>query len=102
MSNESRLPLPRGITRRDALKLGLATSAATSFAAASGIDALAAPPTQLNEATIAGLQAAMGSGRLTSKKLVDFYIDRIEALDQDGPGVNSVIELNPDARSIAA
>ncbi|MEA2634841.1 MAG: amidase [Chloroflexota bacterium] len=101
MSDESRLPLPRGVTRRDALKMGLATGAATTFAAAGGIEALAAPPTQLNEATVAGLQAAMGSGRLSSKKLVDFYINRIEALDQGGPGVNSVIELNPDARSIA-
>jgi len=102
MSNESRLPLPRGITRRDALRLGLATGAASTFAAAGGLDALAAPPTRLNEATINGLQAAMGSGKLTSRKLVDFYIDRIEALDQAGPAVNSVIQLNPDAHSIAA
>ena len=102
MSNESRSPLPRGITRRDALRLGLATGAATTFAAAGGLEALAAPPTQLNEATIGGLQAAMDSGKLTSKKLIDFYLHRIEALDQAGPGVNSVIQLNPDARSIAS
>jgi amidase len=82
--------------------LGLATGAATTLAAAGGLDALAAPPAQLNEATITGLQHAMSSGKLTSKQLVDFYLHRIEALDRDGPGVNSVIQLNPDARSIAA
>ena len=70
MSNESYLP--GGITRRDALRLGLATGAAATLATAGGLDALAAPPTQLNEATVAGLQAAMKSGDLSSRRLVDF------------------------------
>jgi amidase len=43
----------------------------------------------------------MASGKLTSVKLTDYYIDRILALDQSGPGVNAVIELNPDALDIA-
>src|SRR5882724_10727338 len=54
-------------------------------------------PTQHNEATVAQLQAEMASGKLTSVQLTREYIARIAALDQDGPGVNSVIELNPDA-----
>ena len=54
-------------------------------------------PTQHNEATIAQLQADMASGKLTSEGLTQEYISRILALDQSGPGVNSVIELNPDA-----
>jgi amidase len=58
-------------------------------------------PTQHNEATIAQLQAEMASGKLTSEKLTGEYIARINALDQNGPGVNSVIELNPDALSMA-
>jgi amidase len=100
MSNESRIP--GGISRRDALRLGLATGAAATLAATRGIDVLGAPPTQLNEATIAGLQAAMQAGDLSSRRLVDFYLSRIRTLDQDGPRVNTVIEVNPDARHIAS
>ena len=58
-------------------------------------------PTQYNEWTVAQLQAEMASGRLTSVKLTRFYLDRIAALDQAGPNVNSVIELNPDALQLA-
>ena len=58
-------------------------------------------PTEHNEATVAQLQAEMASGRLTSEKLTEEYIARIIALDQNGPGVNAVIELNPDALAMA-
>src|SRR6267143_415569 len=58
-------------------------------------------PTQHNEATVAQLQAEMASGRLTSEELTKEYIARIIALDQNGPGVNAVIELNPDALFMA-
>jgi amidase len=43
----------------------------------------------------------MADGRLTSEELTKEYIARIIALDQNGPGVNSVIELNPDALALA-
>jgi amidase len=58
-------------------------------------------PTKFNEATIAQLQADMASGRLTSMELTQFYITRILTMDQKGPGVNSVIQLNPDALVLA-
>jgi amidase len=58
-------------------------------------------PTNLNEKTVAELQAMMTAGTLTSAQLTQYYIDRILALDQNGPGVNAVIELNPDAIAIA-
>src|SRR5713101_1429898 len=58
-------------------------------------------PTQHNEATVAQLQAEMASGMLTSEVLTMEYIARIVALDQNGPGVNAVIELNPDALNMA-
>src|SRR5947209_309808 len=58
-------------------------------------------PTQHNEATVAQLQAEMASGQLTSEQLTNEYIARIVALDQNGPGVNAVIELNPDALAMA-
>src|SRR5438105_3072609 len=60
-----------------------------------------AAPTTYNEFTVAQLQAEMAGGRLTSVQLTQFYLDRIAALDQAGPNVNSVIELNLDALKLA-
>jgi len=54
-----------------------------------------------SEATVAELQSEMTAGRLTSEQLTAAYIQRIFALDQGGPGVNSIIELNPDALAMA-
>ena len=61
------------------------------------------PPTQFNEMSIAQLQELMAAGRLTSVELTQFYLRRILLLDQNGTdgGVNSVIELNPDAFAMA-
>ena len=53
------------------------------------------------EATVAQLQAQMAAGRLTSEQLTRAYIERIGKLDSSGPGVNAVIELNPDALALA-
>jgi amidase len=58
-------------------------------------------PTRLNEATIAQLQEEMARGRLTSVELTNYYLARIRALDQGAEGVNSIIELNPDALEMA-
>ena len=58
-------------------------------------------PTYLNEKTLTELQQMMASGRLTSVELTNYYLTRILRLDQNGPGVNSVIELNPDALAAA-
>ena len=58
-------------------------------------------PKRLNEATVAQLQREMANGHLTSEQLTRYYIARIIGLDQRGPGVNSVIELNPDALVMA-
>jgi amidase len=59
------------------------------------------PHEELEEATIAELQAQMASGQLSSAELVDLYLERIEAIDVEGPALNSIIELNPDARRLA-
>jgi amidase len=59
------------------------------------------PPFELEETTIADLQHAMASGRLTAHAIAEQYLARIEAVDKQGPTVNSVIELNPDALAIA-
>ena len=58
-------------------------------------------PNNYNEMTVAQLEAAMTAGTLTSEQLTSYYINRILALDQFGPGVNAVIELNPNAIKIA-
>lgn len=58
-------------------------------------------PTRFNEATIAQLQEQMARGRLTSVELTNFYLARIRALDRGAEGVNSIIELNPDALDMA-
>ncbi|MGH9641772.1 MAG: amidase family protein [Terriglobales bacterium] len=56
---------------------------------------------QYNEMTVTQLEAQMKAGTLTSEQLTKAYIGRIIALDQGGPGVNAVIELNPDALNMA-
>jgi amidase len=55
----------------------------------------------LEEATIAGLQEMMTSGRETSESIVKLYLERIEQIDRSGPGLNAVIQTNPDALAIA-
>ncbi len=56
---------------------------------------------ELLEWTIPQLQEAMQSGRYTAAAITKLYIDRINNIDRDGPGLNSVIELNPEAINIA-
>lgn len=78
-----------------------ATLLAAVSATAQNSVSVAPAPSHFNEATVAELQARMVAGTLTSERLTKYYIARIFALDQHGPGVNSVIELNPDAVKIA-
>jgi amidase len=58
-------------------------------------------PFELDEITIADLQDGMKSGKYTARSLVEMYSARIDEIDKHGPSVNSVLELNPDALSIA-
>jgi amidase len=58
-------------------------------------------PFELDEVSIAQLQEGMASGRYTSRRLVELYTGRIDAIDRNGPALRAVIELNPDAVSIA-
>ncbi len=62
------------------------------------------PDFELDEITVRGLQAGMEEGRLTSRRITELYLGRIEAVDRDGegrPGLHSVIEVNPEALSVA-
>jgi amidase len=58
-------------------------------------------PFPFEEATIAELQEAMGSGRLTARWLVETYLERIEAHDGRGPAIRSIVELNPEGLQAA-
>ncbi len=61
----------------------------------------AAAAIDISEAGIAALQAAMQAGKISSQGLVRAYLARIKAFDKNGPRINSIIELNPDALTIA-
>jgi amidase len=54
-----------------------------------------------SEFDIEALQSLMQKGELSSRQLTRFYLDRIEAIDRNGPGLNSIIEINPQAIEIA-
>jgi len=56
---------------------------------------------ELNEVTIDALQQKMQSKAYTSRQITDLYLKRIDAIDKNGPKLNAVIELNPDALDIA-
>ncbi len=74
---------------------------------ASKADALKSAPAgnpgsfELDEITVSELQESMVSGRFTAQSITEKYLERIEAIDKHGPAINSVIEVNPDAMSIA-
>ena len=55
----------------------------------------------LEDATIADLLRDQQSGRRTARRIAEQYLSRIQTLDRNGPSLNSVIELNPDALAIA-
>ncbi|MGE5449234.1 MAG: amidase [Bacteroidales bacterium] len=56
---------------------------------------------ELNEATIQQLQQKMKSGELSSEIITRMYLERIEQIDNKGPELHAVIEINPDALTIA-
>lgn len=55
----------------------------------------------IEEMTISDLQKKYADGQLTVTKVVQTYLDRIEAIDKNGPELNSIIIVNPDALAIA-
>src|SRR5215213_10160797 len=105
----------RSLTRRSVLKwgsaavvppvagvLGLAaTTKRWAAVPAAAIPAQQGPFPELEELTVADLQAAMAARQLTARQLTEMYLGRIEALDRNGPRLNTVIEVNPDALAIA-
>ncbi len=98
------------LSRRGFLKSGLSGAVAAAVLPALTAGGEAAPypgspedikPFDLDEVTISELQDGMGSGKYTARSITEKYLARIEALDRQGPALRSVIEINPDALSIA-
>jgi amidase len=56
---------------------------------------------ELEEATLDDLRRRLDSGQESARSLVDAYLARIAALDRQGPSLHHVLEINPDAASIA-
>ena len=59
------------------------------------------PAFELDEITIGELQDGMKSGKYSAHSIAEKYLARIAAIDKNGPMVNSIIEINPDALEIA-
>jgi len=55
----------------------------------------------MEQLTIGELQELMATGELTARALAEMFLERVEKLDRQGPAINSVIEVNPDALQIA-
>jgi amidase len=86
--------------RRDLVQLGITGGL---FGITSGSAATVKPKlVNVAEASAATLQSAMSRGELTSGQLVTAYLARIKSIDGSGPKINSIMELNPDAKAIAA
>jgi len=60
------------------------------------------PAFDVVERSIEDLQRAIQAGQVTSRQLVDLYVARIEAYDEQGPGLNAIAATNPRAREAAA
>ena len=91
------------MNRRDFMQLGIATGVGISM----GTDTMAAMSGQegafdVSEKSVADLRQAMQSGQVSARQLVKLYQARIRAIDKNGPRLNSIIEMNPDAEAIAA
>lgn len=93
--------------RRDFLKKGLTGGALAIPMLTSPQESRASSlsaevrPFELDEITIAGLQKDMASGKATAQSIAKKYLSRIREIDKNGPALNSIIELNPDALKIA-
>ena len=82
--------------RLRALALGVALASACSELA------LAQQSFDVTEASLRELQLALTAKRVSSVELVDAYLARIEAYDDQGPGLNALIHFNPEAGAQAA
>ncbi len=79
----------------------LCSTAAAAALAAAALAAQTAPRLTLEEATIADIESALRGGAITCRSLVSQYLARIDAFDKNGPALNAIVAVNPDALKIA-
>ena len=102
------------LSRRDflhAASVGVAASAVLRPSAIGHRPSAAAPGAvppgrpaadfELDEVTIGDLQAGFASGRWNSRSVTQMYLDRIAAMDRQGPTLRSMLDLNPEALDLA-
>ncbi len=99
------------MNRRDFIRTGIASGAAVSAfgcspsdepqSAASSGPPFSIPEFRLEELSIEDLGGGLSLGDWTCRSLTEMYIERIEALDRQGPSLFSVLEINPSALSTA-
>jgi amidase len=88
---------------RTLLSLALTSVLALGLGTASSGPAQARLPARFDPdgRSLAQIETALRTGRVTSAELVDFYLDRIRKYDEQGPELNAVIRVNPKAASQA-
>src|ERR1700730_196533 len=98
-----------GVDRRTLLRYGALGGAAAALAGPALArqdpgtpSAERVPASDLEEATVADLQKRMASGQDSARSLCEKYMARIDAMDRKGPTLRALLEINPDALSIAA
>ena len=90
-----------GWTRRGFLAAGAAAGAGCAQRPPAEPSASGPAEFELEEVSLDELRSKMESGELTAVRAAELYLERIDAIDKQGPAVNAVIELNPDALEIA-
>ena len=98
------------LSRRQFVELGSLAAAAAALPGIGRRGTDAAPPFELPpdqqdfalaETTVADLQDAMRSGKLTARSITQAYLDRIRATNLESPTLRAVLETNSDALAIA-
>ena len=100
---------PDEVSRRGFLKTGLAAGVAGLISsapdgplfAAAVRDARAIAPDELEEISIASLQEGMATGKYTARSIAEGFLQRIHAIDRNGPALRSVIETDPEVLQAA-
>lgn len=93
------------LTRRTLVSTGIAASAASLLQTTNAQNATpesdGGPHPDVIGLTVEDAARQMEDGSFTSAQLTQMYLDRIQALDVEGPALASVLEVNPDAITIA-
>ena len=94
---DDELPRSRGVARGRRPSLVLVVGATIAWSCGPSTPDSAPPTFDVMEKTIAELAAVLDSGEVTSRELAQQYLARIDAYDTQGPTLNAMITVNPNA-----